>query len=167
MKKIALLISILISLSVYARLKPCPINIIELQKDDLISLISTIHQQPIYQYHDLEKSIFIINIKKHNDNYILEFSITYKQNIDYILENNQFPLYGYFKDYICPVFVFSNNENPFFHKISKIAKIPWVNIKKVQKSKKNKFPPPPIIYEPKIWIYEFKNNTFNLIGCRN
>lgn len=165
-KKIVLLVSIIVSVLAYSRSKPFPINDLYSNNKELINLISNIHQQPIYQYYNLEKIIFIIDIKQHNNgSYILEISIAYKQDMDYLLKKKKQTLYGYFGGYIYPVFVFSDRgDNPFFYKTNKMVKIPWLTIKK---EKKYKIPPPPIIYEPPIWVYRFTNNIFELVGCRN
>lgn len=57
-KKIVLLVSIIVSVLAYSISKPFPINDLYSNNKELINLISNIHQQPIYQYYNLEKNNF-------------------------------------------------------------------------------------------------------------
>lgn len=159
MKKIILLILIVIG-NYYNCQK---INLLKLQKEEFTNIIDEIYNETD-TYYDWNKAIFTINIMKYPKYYRIEISIAYKQDADYILRNNKSHIYGFLEYNNHPILVFSNDVSPFFCKTDKTIILDWLKLKK---EKKYKIPPPPIIYEPKIWIYKFTNNTFEFIRYIN
>lgn len=115
------------------------------------------------KYGDVTNSIFIVKIEKSEKNYELRIGALDKESMSsYLVEKHDKP-FGYLNYEGVTIIVFGEDKNPFFEKSSIKSNFSFFKSNKKLKIKKGEIPPPPVIYEPVIWIYIYEKGKLELM----
>lgn len=115
------------------------------------------------EYAELEKSTILINIEEETKGVELRIGLLYKEILSSYLTGKKDNVIGFFKYNDITVIVFGKKNNHLFEKTNMRKPIPYFYVKPEIKTKKGEVPPPPVVYEPIVWIYTYYNGDFNLI----
>ncbi len=115
------------------------------------------------EYVDLEKSTILINIEEKKNGVELRLGLLYKEVLSSYLTGKKNNVIGYFKYKDITVIVFGKHNSYLFEKTNIEKSIPFFYVKPKTKIKEGEIPPPPVIYEPIVWIYTYHNSEFNII----
>ncbi len=113
-------------------------------------------------YSDVDKSIIIIRIEESNNNKEIRIGALYKEVLELYLLDKKDKSIGYFDYNGVTVIVFGKTENSFFEKTDIEKEIFLNKTKHKLKERKTEVPPPPLIFEPIIRIYLYKEGNFEL-----
>lgn len=114
------------------------------------------------EYGKLEKSAIIIKIKKSKNGYEIRIGALYKENISTYLSDKKDKPFGFFEFEEVTVIVFGEEEMLLFEKTQKTKNLPFLQSKPELIIKEGEIPPPPVIYEPVVWIYTYENGKLKL-----
>ncbi len=113
-------------------------------------------------YRNLEKSAILIKIKKLEIGYEIRMGALYKKNISSYLSNKKDKPFGLFEFERITVAVFGEEESLLFEKTSNTKSLPFLESKPELNVTEGEIPPPPVIYEPIVWVYAYKNGNLKL-----
>lgn len=114
------------------------------------------------EYGNLEKSVIIIKIEKSENGYEIRIGALYKESLSSYLSGKKDKPFGFFEFEEITVVVFGEEEISLFEKTNKTKSIPFLEAKPELKVKEGEIPPPPVIYEPVVWIYTYENGKLKL-----
>lgn len=114
------------------------------------------------KYGDIKKSIIIIKLENSNDIKELRIGALYEESLSSYLTNKKDKPLGFFDYKNLTVIVFGENEKTLFEKTNTKKIFSALEIKTEQEVKKGEVPPPPVIYEPVVWIYVYEKGKFHL-----
>ena len=113
-------------------------------------------------YSDVNKNTIIIRIEEFNNIKEMRIGAIDKQVLEiYLLDKKDKPV-GYLDYNGITVIVFGVDENTFFEKTNIKKEILLNKIENKLKKRKSKVPPPPLVFEPVIRIYLYKDGEFKL-----
>lgn len=115
------------------------------------------------EYGSLEKSVIIIKLEKDNNGNEIRIGALYKESMSLYLTGKKDKPFGFFDYEGITVIVFGENENLLFEKTNIKKVIPFLEAKPELKTKEGKVPPPPVVYEPIIWVYLYNNGKLELV----
>lgn len=115
------------------------------------------------KYGNFKKSAVIIKIERLENGYEIRMGTLYKESISLYLSEKKDKPFGYFEFEDVTFVVFGEGENTFFEKTANKKNIPFLEVRPKLKTRKRGIPPPPVIYEPVIWIYTYENGKLELI----
>lgn len=113
-------------------------------------------------YGNLEKSAILIKIEKLENGYEIRMGALYKENISSYLSGKEDKPLGLFEFEGITVAVFGEEESLLFEKTSNTKSFPFLEARTELKVKEGKIPPPPVIYEPIVWVYAYENGKLKL-----
>lgn len=136
-------------------------NINMLSIDDIqvhYAIKTTIEEES--KYGDLNKKIIIVKTKKIKNSYEIRIGALYKEDVSHYLSNKKDAPYGFLELNGVYVIVFGENNTPLFLKNNITNIFPF--LESTTSSKLKNTPPPPVIYEPIVWIYTYVNRELKL-----
>lgn len=137
------------------------LNKLDIKEKEVYNVLqSFIEEQE--EYADLEKSTILINIEKAKKGVELRIGLLYKEILSAYLIEKKDNVIGFFKYEGITVIVFGKKNNPLFEKTNIKKPIPFFYVKPEAKTKKGEIPPPPVIYEPIVWIYTYYKGDLKL-----
>ncbi len=113
-------------------------------------------------YRNLKKSAILIKIEKLEIGYEIRMGVLYKETISSYLSGKKDKPLGLFEFDGITVAVFGEEESLFFEKTSNIQSFPFLEAKPELNVKEGEIPPPPVIYEPIVWVYTYENGKLKL-----
>lgn len=113
-------------------------------------------------YGYLGKSAILIKIEKLEIGYEIRMGALYKENISLYLAGKKDKPLGLFEFEGITVVVFGEEESLLFEKTSNTKRFSFLEAKSELKVKEGEIPPPPVIYEPIVWVYAFENGKLKL-----
>jgi hypothetical protein len=113
-------------------------------------------------YGNLEKSVILIKMEKLEIGYEIRMGALYKENISSYLSGKKDKPLGLFEFEGITVAVFGEEESLLFEKTSNTQSFPFLKAKSELKVKEGEIPPPPVIYEPIVWVYAYENGKLKL-----
>ena len=131
-------------------------------KCQLNQVIDTVYNtnKPFYDENEL---VFIMNCKKKFSYYELKMAAVKKKNLPWLRRDSREKLRGFIKQDNKLVIVFGD-LNPCFEETDIVEKFEWVQpLLPDTSSRKGKKPPPPRIFEPMVFIFEYRNNAFEFV----
>ncbi|MDD4727447.1 MAG: hypothetical protein PHN55_01685 [Dysgonamonadaceae bacterium] len=132
-------------------------------KDTQINDVLEVFIKEEAEYGNLEKSVIIIKSEKSDNSNEIRIGALYKESMSsYLMKKKDRPI-GFFDYEGVTVIVFGENENLLFEKTNIKKIIPFLEAKPDLKIKEGEVPPPPVIYEPIVWIYLFNNGKLELV----
>lgn len=139
------------------------------QKIDMLKVKDTQINQAIKivikeesEYSKIENSIVIIRAEQLETGYEIRIGSIYKENLNSFLSGKVDKLLGYFESEKVPVLVYGVDEISLFEKSGQATILPIPKSKPRVKVKEGEIPPPPVIYEPVVWIYSFEHGNLEL-----
>lgn len=114
------------------------------------------------EYGKLDKSALIIRIEKSLNGFEIRIGTLYKENLNSFLSGKTDKPFGFFEFDKVTVLVFGEEEKSLFEKTGKTKSLPFLKSKPEIKVKEGEIPPPPVIYEPIVWIYSHENGKLQL-----
>ena len=114
------------------------------------------------KYGDIKKNTIIIKLENSNDVKELRMGALYEESLSSYLINKKDKPLGFFDYKNLTVIVFGENESTLFEKTNTKKIFPFLEIKIEKEVKKGEVPPPPVIYEPVVWIYVYEKGKFDL-----
>lgn len=114
------------------------------------------------KYGSTENKIIIMRVENDKNEYEIRIGILSEESISPYLTGKQDKPVGFFDFEGVTVVVFGEDGNMFFEKTINKKYIPFLEAKPEVKIKEGEVPPPPVIYEPIIWIYIYNNEKFIL-----
>lgn len=115
-----------------------------------------------FEYGNLEKSAIIIKIEKSKNGYEIRIGALYKESLSSYLSGKKDKPIGFFEFEEITVVVFGEDEMSLFENTNKTKSLPFLEVKPELKVKEGEIPPPPVIYEPVVWVYTFENGNLKL-----
>ncbi len=153
----------LISISTYSNAnnnyKDTSIKLIALKYNQIEDVILGMHSS-YKNLYNWEKSVYVINIKKNNNKYDFRIAIIYKDDFGWILRDKKMKLFGYFEIENNPVLVFGETANKFFSITNELMQLDWFKALPEIRKDKSEIKEPPVIFEPEVWLYQFKKGKF-------
>ncbi|MDB5257335.1 MAG: Uncharacterized protein JWM14_2030 [Chitinophagaceae bacterium] len=137
-----------------------PVKLIESKYPQIFEILDKIYRSNEKQY-DWDKTVFVLNINKVNDDINLRITVVYKQDFRGSLRDRKDKVYGYFEFNKYPVLVFGDGASDLFSKTDKAMEFDWFRqLPPQKKASDNEIQEPPGIFEPEVWLYKFKNGKF-------
>lgn len=116
-----------------------------------------------YQYGSLQKQVAIIRIESIDDRIELRLGMLSKKNMKFYLKDVKDELVGFFYYNKITVVVFGEQKSIFFKKTNKKKDMPFLKPEPKLEVKAGEIPPPPVIYEPFVWIYNYDKGVLKMV----
>lgn len=135
----------------------CPVKILEVNNSQIEDILIDISSTKKY---NKDKAVFILNFIKDGKNIECRSSVVYRQDFGWLLRETKEYLYGYFEFNEYPVLVFGKTSRLFLKRTESTKKLDWTKKnKRIRKIKKD-IAPPPIHFEPDVWIHTVEDTIF-------
>ena len=115
-----------------------------------------------FEYGNLEKSAIIIKIEKLINGYEVRIGALFKESISSYLSDKEDKPFGFFEFEGVAVIVFGEEESLLFEKTNNKKSFSFLKAEPELKVKEGEIPPPPVIYEPIVWIYAYEDEKLKL-----
>lgn len=143
------------------------VNELNLDERGILLILDQLYEEEIANYN-WTRSVCIINTKKVEQRYEIRVSFVYREDLDpYISESHAMDsLYGYFEFRKMDALVFGNEADVFFHKSGEKKSISYLNVGThlhEKEGKESTFSPPPLVFEPLVWIYAYDRGDFSYV----
>lgn len=109
------------------------------------------------EYGNIEISTILFKIEKLEIGYEIRIGTLYTESISSYLAGRKDKPLGYFEYEGVTVIVFGEEEKLLFDKTNKMKSFDFLKTKPELKDNKVEIPPPPVIYEPVIWVYTYEH----------
>ncbi len=109
------------------------------------------------EYRNLGKSAIIFKIEKSEIGYEIRIGTLFKESLSLYLREKKDKPFGFFKFENVTVIVFGEEDRLLFEKTNNTKNLTFLEPKSELKVKEGEIPPPPVIYEPVVWIYTYEN----------
>ncbi len=141
--------------------KTCPINMLTMKNENLITVLNDIHEQRL-QNEEWKNVVFVLKISNSKtDSTKLRVSIINKNDIAWYLRDKLDNTVGFFVNQLDTVLVFGDYSNGLLNLTEKKKTLTFVPCKETIKeniSQKDKIAEPPVSFEPQVWEYIFSQN---------
>lgn len=138
------------------------LNKLDIKEKKVYNILQTIIREE-KEYSDIDKNCILIKVEKTNNGVELKIGLLYEEILSSYLTEKKDNVIGFFDYEGITVIVFGDKNNNLFKKTNVKKNIPFFYVKPEIKIKDEEIPPPPVIYEPIVWIYTYYNKEFNLI----
>lgn len=97
-----------------------------------------------------------------NGNMEARLAAIHRQDFSWYLRGKQIPVYGYFEYDGKTVLVFGETSEIFFKKTEQYKELEFLRVIEVEKPvvQEGEIPPPPRVFEPHVWVYEYRDDEF-------
>jgi hypothetical protein len=114
------------------------------------------------EHSNLQKSTLILKIENVENSFEIRAGMLYEENISSYLSEKSDKAIGFFEYKGVVVIVFGEDISTFFEKTNKNKSFSFLEERPKFKTKEGQPPPPPVIYEPIVWIYLYRDGKFEL-----
>lgn len=115
------------------------------------------------EYGGIENHLLIVRVEKKKSSYEIRIGSFSKNSMSSYLTGKKDKPLGFFEYEGITVVVFGLKERLFFEKTNNTKGFPFLEAKPKMKVEEGKIPPPPVIYEPIVWIYMYENEKLQFI----
>lgn len=109
------------------------------------------------EYGGIENELVIIKFEKDESGYEIRIGSLSKKSMSSYLTGKKDKPFGFFEYDGVTVVVFGVEEKLLFEKTNNTKSFSFLEAKPELMVKEGEIPPPPVIYEPIVWVYAFEN----------
>lgn len=141
----------------------CRLNLLTIKDMGFIRVLSDIIEEEM-KYGEINHELILIRVDKDINGFEVRVGLLSKKSMsDYLTEKTD-TAFGYFEHKGITGIVYGVEGGVLFNKKNNKKFFSYLNPKPEIKNKVGKVPPPPVVYEPIVWIFNYGNNEFKLIN---
>lgn len=117
-------------------------------------------------FYNWKENVIVLRTERMNNGDLqARLAALHRQDFSWYLRGKQIPVYGYFEYDGKTVLVFGKASEIFFEKTDQYKELVYLQVTEVEKPvvQDGEIPPPPRVFEPHVWVYEYKDGEFKFL----